>query len=96
MEKKNEVKKGMKVNVKYVDFLDKLRKEKIEIGSGNKEKIGREYREIVGLKESNIKRVVGRNGREEVKGVLKIVLNNKKMNLEEYEKLSEKVIEIIG
>lgn len=88
--------KEFKLNVRYVDFIAKLRQEKIEIGDGNKTKIVTLYNETVGLRPTNVKRVNARNLREEVSTPLKLVLTQKKMTHEEYKEIGNKVVSIIS
>lgn len=80
-----------KLNVSYIDFIEELIKEKIEIGVKNKEKIIRKYGEIVKLRFNNCERVIGRVEREEVKEKLEGVLKERDIEYKKFLELNNKV-----
>jgi len=85
-----EVKKEMRINIDYINFIEVVIKEKLE--KSNKEVLIKKYREIVKLRENNIKRVDNRNKRKELKNILEVVLKEREISLNEYNKVSEKVV----
>ena len=92
MSKKEELKKEYKVNLNYLEFINSLNKDKIEVNSLNKEEIEKRYNEIVNLKFSNIKKVSMRNRRKEViEKRNKYLLDNFKLSEKDYNNLDKKL-----
>jgi len=82
--------KEMRININYINFINIVKREKLEDLKGDK--LEDKYKEIVNLRSSNIKRVDFRNKRKELKGVLISLLKERNLSLEDYNKVSEKVI----
>ena len=92
MSKKEELKKEYKVNLNYLEFINSLNKDKIEVNNLNKEEIEKRYNEIVNLKFSNIKKVSMRNRRKEViEKRNKYLLDNFKLSEKDYNNLDKKL-----
>lgn len=89
-----ENKKVIKLNVKYVDFVEKVIKEKL-INKGVEE-LRSMYLNNVGVKSYvNIRKVDFRVKREKLKKVLSEILKEKGIKLEEFNKVSNEIVEKI-
>jgi 5'-3' exonuclease len=80
-----EEEKKYMLNVDFIDFIVRLKKEKVEIGVGNLEKIKEEYKRDVGLKFGNSWKVGGRMGSENRRDKLVDYLKNNGMGISEKE-----------
>ena len=84
--------KSYKININYINFIAKVIKNKIV----SKELVEKEYSEIVNLRVSNISRVDKRNKRKEVRVVLLNLLNSKGVDIKEYNKFSNGVVNLFN
>ena len=83
--------KIIKLNISYVDFIISLINDKVKIE--NKEMIKNKYENSLKLRYSNVKRVNDRcNKRKELKVVLNNYLEKKNIKVNDYLKVSEKVV----
>lgn len=89
MEKKKISK--IKLNVNFIDFVEKVIKEKLIVK--DKESLKKIYLECVKVKSSvNINRVCERVKREKLRSVLLKVLKEKNIVFEEFEKVSDLIV----
>ena len=95
MAKTQEVKKTqskeIRMNVNYVNFIERVRAEKLE--QTNKEKLAEVYQEELGLKASNIERVSKRVNRAQLREVLTTELKSRNISFSDFEKTNKKVLE---
>ena len=92
---KLEVKKEYRVNIKYIEFINKVIVEKL--GDSNKESLEKEYEKLVNLRSSNIDRVKSRVMRKEVKEVVsKFLKDNYNLEYNYFGEISNLVCEKIG
>lgn len=87
-----ENKKEIKLNVSYLEFIKKIKEEKISLE--NKEEIVKVYGEIVKLRFSNNERVFKRVLREENKEKLERELKRMSISKKEFLEMGEKVKEM--
>ena len=82
--------KEIRMNVNYVNFVQKVKNEKLE--NVNREKLEEIYSQEMGLKPSNIERVSKRVNRKELREILSQELKNREMSFSEFEKINSKIV----
>lgn len=83
--------KEIRMNVNYVNFIARVREEKLE--QVNHEKLAEVYQEELGLKASNIERVSKRVNRAQLKSILTQELEAKKISYKDFQETNKKVLE---
>ena len=86
----SKVMKEIRLNINYLDFISRIKKEKLE--EVNKEKIESVYNEEMGLVFNNVKRVSSRVKRSMLSEVLKRECEKRNLSIEEFKKIDSKVI----
>lgn len=90
MENKKNVVKSMKLNVDFINFINKVKIETLE--NLNKEKLELIYESEIGKVFNNVKRVYNRVMRDELKNILEIELKNRNMSMKEFKEISNKIV----
>lgn len=90
MEKKNineKFEKKLVLKIEYLDFIEKLIKDKVLVSKENKREVEILYNNIYNRKFSNIKRVIMRSNRSKVKEIKFKEMEKRKVKKEEVEKV---------
>ena len=88
------VKKEIRLNIKYLDFIKYLVEKKISLEVNNKENIIKEYENSLNLNFSNIKRVDYRSKRKELNNLRENYLKEINLSNSKFLEVSSKLLEI--